>query len=144
MSALAELVLEWQQARLRLCQADSWKQPDLVPAAVARLANAEAALAAAKPEARPLEALIAEIEGLELRVNNLFHLSNTREQPRWRANLTDDEQGWEFGEAEAPAEALQAAIHKLATSVPERHYRWTGQLPDGQQMAEASAEELGL
>lgn len=44
-----------------------------------------------------------------LLLNNLFQLTPTT----WRANLTDGELCWEFGEAASPSAAILAAVAKL-------------------------------
>jgi len=62
-----------------------------------------------------LEELISQVHSRQLRLNNLFQL----DERRWRANVTDGQRFWEFGEGDGPKAALQAALFKVDTTKPE-------------------------
>lgn len=66
-----------------------------------------------------VDELIAEVAAKGLRLNNLFQLHTGG----WRANITDGERMWEFGNGSTPVEALQAALHKSATTEPQLGFK---------------------
>lgn len=55
------------------------------------------------------QAVVDTVAARGLLVNNCFQLSSSR----WRANVTDGNKCWEFGDGVSPAAALEAALAKV-------------------------------
>lgn len=62
-----------------------------------------------------VDELIAEVNRMSLRLNNLFQLHDGR----WQANITDGVKFWEFGRGDTAVAALYAALHIARTTTPE-------------------------